>query len=109
LNFSIDSGNAVKARLYCSDIFQSYSGYLHGGVASLLLDGAMTNCLFTLGKKAVTGKLNIRYLQPVFTNRNVEVRAKLEKSFRHIHYLEATISQDEKVLVKGKGVFMERP
>jgi acyl-coenzyme A thioesterase PaaI-like protein len=81
---------------------------IHGGVVSLLLDGAMTNCMFARNKKAVTGMLTVRYKHPVCVNRTAEVSARLVKSSPPLYYLEAEISQDGKVLARATGKFMER-
>lgn len=98
----------MTARFDCSEIFQSYSGFIHGGVISLLLDGAMTNCMFAKNKKAVTGLLSVRYLHPVSINHMAEISARLVKSSPPLYYLEAEISQDGRVLAKATGKFMDR-
>jgi len=81
---------------------------IHGGVVSLLLDGAMTNCMFARNRKAVTGMLSVRYLHPVSVNCAAEISARLVKSSPPLYYLEAEISQDGKVLARATGKFMER-
>jgi acyl-coenzyme A thioesterase PaaI-like protein len=98
----------VTARFDCGEIFQSYSGFIHGGIISLLLDGAMTNCMFSKNKKAVTGMLTVRYLHPVSINHMAVISARLVKSAPPLYYLEAEMSQEGKILVKGKGKFMDR-
>jgi len=98
----------VSARFDCSEIFQSYSGLIHGGVVSLLLDGAMTNCMFAKNKKAVTGMLSVRYLHPVSVNHMADISARLVKSSPPLYFLEAEISQDGKILARAIGKFMEK-
>ena len=105
----MDSGGEVTACFDCNEIFQSYPGFVHGGVISLLLDGAMTNCMFAMNKKAVTGMLTVRYRHPVSINRTAEISARLVKASPPLYYLEAELSQDGKLLVKATGKFMERP
>jgi acyl-coenzyme A thioesterase PaaI-like protein len=82
---------------------------IHGGIISLLLDSAMTNCLFAKNKKAVTGMLSVRYLHPVSINRMADISARLVKSAPPLYYLEAQISQDGVMLAKASGKFMEIP
>jgi acyl-coenzyme A thioesterase PaaI-like protein len=107
LDFKVDSSGGVTTRFDCSEIFQSYTGFIHGGIISLLLDGAMTNCLFARKKKAVTGMLSVRYLQPVVVNRMADISARLVKSAPPLYYLEAEILQDGEMMAKATGKFME--
>jgi acyl-CoA thioesterase FadM len=67
----------------------------------------MTNCLFAKNKKAVTGKLSVRYLHPVSINQMADISARLVKSSPPLYSLEAEISQDGKILVKATGKFMD--
>ena len=68
----------------------------------------MTNCMFALNKKAVTGMLSVRYRHPVTVNRRADISARLVKSSPPLYYLEAALSQDGKILVKATGKFMEK-
>jgi acyl-coenzyme A thioesterase PaaI-like protein len=105
----LDPRGGVTARFDCGEVFQSYPGFVHGGIVSLLLDGAMTNCLFSKNKKAVTGRLSVRYRHPVSINKGADISARLIKSAPPVYYLEAEISQDGTVLAEATGTFMERP
>ena len=108
MDFKVCRNGEVSARFDCNEIFQSYPGVIHGGIISLLLDGAMTNCMFARNIKAVTGMLTVRYRHPVSINRTAEISAKLIRSSPPLYYLEAELSQDRKILVKASGKFMER-
>jgi len=81
---------------------------IHGGVVSLLLDGAMTNCMFARNKKAVTGMLSVRYRHPVSVNLMAEISARLVKSAPPLYYLEAELSQEGTIMARANGKFMER-
>ena len=98
----------VSGRALPDILLQSYPGELHGGIVSLLLDGIMTNCLFAEGIKAVTARLEVRYLHPVDATKEVELNARLTKSKADVHYLEASLMQDSDVKVKGWGTFVKR-
>jgi acyl-coenzyme A thioesterase PaaI-like protein len=56
LSFHVCRDGRVEGRFRCGYAYQGYTGLLHGGVISSILDGAMTNCLFSSGKTAVTAK-----------------------------------------------------
>jgi len=98
---------SVEGVFSCSRTFQGYDGYLHGGVISSLLDGAMTNCLFARGKIAVTGELTVRFLFPVLVNRKAVVRAWIKESRVTLHITEAKMIQNGRVVVMATAKFME--
>ena len=56
LRFEPQADGSVAAYFACAPNYQGYPGRLHGGVVSMLLDAAMTNCLFARGIQAVTGE-----------------------------------------------------
>ncbi|MDF1545822.1 MAG: PaaI family thioesterase [bacterium] len=89
-------------------LLQSYPDQLHGGVVSLLLDGIMTNCLFSAGVRAVTARLEVRYLHPADIDSPVRLSARVVSSRSTLHFLEAELSQGDRVKAKGKATFMEQ-
>ena len=60
LQFSVE-GERYIARHTVPAEYQSYSGIVHGGIVSTMLDEAMGGYLYAKGYKAVTARLNIRY------------------------------------------------
>lgn len=60
LQFAIE-GERYIARHTVLPEYQSYSGIVHGGIVSTMLDEAMGGYLYAKGCKAVTARLNIRY------------------------------------------------
>lgn len=109
LDFSLRDDGGVEARFECSARFQGYQGILHGGVASAILDGAMTNCLFAHGIVAVTAEMTVRFRHPVELDSPLVVRAHMARSQAPLHVVEAQIVQDGQIKAKAKGKFMERP
>lgn len=87
---------------------EGYSGMLHGGIISALLDTVMANCLLTKSIKAVTGELNVRYLEPIATDATLTIKAWVEAALPPLYHLKATIRVNDKVVCKGKAKFMER-
>jgi acyl-coenzyme A thioesterase PaaI-like protein len=108
LGFRVSGDGNVVADFPGGKIFHGYPYKLHGGLISLLLDGAMTNCLFARGVVAVTAELSVRFLHPALGDRQARVRAWLEKSRPPLYLLRAELSQDGEVLATGSGKFMER-
>ena len=107
LSFQVCGDGSVEGVFSCSRTFQGYDGYLHGGVISSLLDGAMCNCLFARGKTAVTGELTVRFLFPVLVNCKAVVRAWVKESRASLHMTEAKMMQDDRVVVMATAKFME--
>ena len=105
----IDAGIGCVRGVLRGGFVAAYPGLLHGGVTALLLDGAMTNCLFAHDKAAVTGELAIKYLEPVTLERFAFVKAWISYSFAPLHVVEAELHQGGKVLARATGKFMERP
>jgi acyl-coenzyme A thioesterase PaaI-like protein len=97
----------VEAEFFCRDAYEGYPGRLHGGVIALLIDSAMTNCLFALGSVAFTAALNLRYLEPILTVCPATVRARRIRAAHNLHYLEAELVQEGRVKVTATGTFME--
>lgn len=107
LVFSTHPDGHVAASFPCDQIYQGYTGYLHGGVIAALLDSAMTNCLFAHGKAALTGALNIRFLKPVVVNRNATVTARAAKSAPPLFYMMGELLQNGRIMAKASATFMD--
>jgi len=109
IRFCVADDLSVHARCCCDDRFQGREGLVSGGVLALLLDGAMTNCLFAHGKRALTGELTVRYLHPVVTNRPIDIVARIVRARRRLYLTEGTLSQDGRTVVLATAKFMATP
>jgi acyl-coenzyme A thioesterase PaaI-like protein len=109
VGFTQDSAGVVEGKFACDGAYAGYRGYIHGGVVSSLLDGAMTNCLLARGCVAVTADLRVRFRHPVATGSPATVRAWLERSRRQVHVLGAELLQDGQVRATAVGKFMRHP
>jgi len=89
LDFHLSDDGRVKAGFVFDKAFEGYSGILHGGVISAILDGAMTNCLFAHGCRAVTADFRVRFRHPVFIGQPADVRAWITRSTTPIYELKA--------------------
>lgn len=108
LQFQKACDGSVTAEFQGGSTYQGYPDMLHGGVVAALLDGAMTNCLFTHQIVAVTAELMIRYLTPVRTEHPVFVRAWIVKSSPRLHVLASELVQDGEVRAKAQAKFRNR-
>ena len=107
--FQVRPDGAVEAEVVCGEDKEGYDGHLHGGVIASLLDGAMTNCLFSHGIPAVTGELVVRMHHPVQPERTMAVRAWVERCLSPLYLLKAELRQDGRVAARGKAKFMHKP
>jgi acyl-coenzyme A thioesterase PaaI-like protein len=107
LRYAAAEGDAVQADLDCDGSLEGYGGRLHGGVIAAALDGAMTHCLFALGRTAVTAELTVRFKHPVPTGRPAVVRARLERDLGPLYLLEAELVQDGVVKASASAKFLE--
>lgn len=100
-------GEGVTASFPCDTDFQGYDGLIHGGVVSMLLDGAMAHCLFHHGRAGHTGELVVRFRQGVLVGRVATVSARLVRSKGRMHELSAELRQDRVVKAEATARFME--
>ncbi|WED23824.1 PaaI family thioesterase [Vibrio sp. JC009] len=107
LSFESDGEKSVRALFDVTPRHQGYSGLLHGGMTSTLLDAAMTHCLFTQGVKALTAELVVRFMEPIKVGEQVTVSASLTGQRRGIYQLEALISTGQKALARASAKFIE--
>jgi len=107
LRYSRGEGDGVQAELDCDGSLEGYGGRLHGGVIAAALDGAMTHCLFALGRTAVTAELTVRFKHPVATGRPATVRAWLERDLAPLYLLQAELVQDGAVKAAAAAKFLE--
>lgn len=108
LRFLVRKDGGVESEFACREIYQGYPGVLHGGVTSMLLDAAMTNCLFSCGKAAVTARLIIRFLLPIRIDDTAVIRAWLRDCSPPLFVLEAELMQNGRVMASAAGKFIDR-
>lgn len=106
LRFTRQPDGSVRAATFCRGELTGYDGLLHGGVAALMLDSAMVNCLFGLGVTAYTAELKVKYKAPVKIGRAAELRARLEKDHDPLYLTSGELLQDGEVKVLAEAKFM---
>jgi acyl-coenzyme A thioesterase PaaI-like protein len=105
LRFEQQADGSVVAEFDCSAVFQGYPDRLHGGVVAMLLDAAMTHCLFAYNVAGVTAKLGIRYYRAVTLGVPAPVRARIVDAESPLYYLRSEVVQDGGLCVVAKGTF----
>lgn len=108
LEFRMPEPGVVESAFDCRQSAQGYNGMLHGGVTCMLLDGAMTNCLFAHGYTAVTVELHVRFRQPVQTGTQATVRAWIESVAGILYKVRGEIRQNGRIAATATGQFIDK-
>jgi uncharacterized protein (TIGR00369 family) len=108
LEFEALGPGRVEGVFVCPNRLQSYDGVLHGGIICLLLDAAMTNCGFSMGRTMVTGDLQVRFLHPVPTDEAVLVRAWAEDGSDVLQIIRAEVSLNGQLMARAVGKFVDK-
>lgn len=106
LRFRTTSDDGVEADFACDPTYQSYPDRLHGGIVALLLDAAMTHCLFVRDLHGLTARLTIRYRGKVAIGTPGVIRARLRRAAHGLHDLEASLEQDGEVRAEAEARFI---
>ena len=109
LEFHPQADGSVEAEFPGGDTYQGYTGVLHGGMIAMLLDGAMTNCLFAQERRGVTADLAVRFRHPVASGEPARLRAWVERSVPPLYLLRAELWQAGQRRATATGKFMEAP
>lgn len=108
LKFKKNDDGGVSTTFTGNSNLQGYTGVMHGGVLSALLDTAMAQCLLHQDIEAVTGELTVRYLEQVDCDGILDIRAWIDSSLPPLYHVKAHIRIGEKIVCKGKARFMQR-
>ena len=98
--------DSVIAFVQADPQWQGYSGVLHGGIVSTLLDAAMTHCLFHHGIEAMTASLKVRFREPAPCVGELQIRATLENQRRHVYLLDAELFSSGRCLARAEARFI---
>lgn len=99
----------VRAEFPCPAAYTGYPGYVHGGIVSSLLDGAMTNALFAAGQVAVTAELTVRFLEPLLVGEPATVEGRVVRSRTRLHETTAEVVQGGRTKATARGKFIPHP
>ena len=108
VSFDVCPDGAVEAQIVFSEDKEGYVGHLHGGVIASLLDGAMTNCLFSHAVRAVTGELTVRIHRPIRSGVAVVARGWLERGMPPFYLMAAELRQNGRLTARAKAKFMRK-
>ena len=93
MSFSPDSSGVVRARFAVPERYQSWAGVVHGGIVALLLDEAVGWAAWHAGRPGVTGRLEVRYRQPLKVGEEVEIGGRVDRSRRTLAFASAWVDR----------------
>jgi uncharacterized protein (TIGR00369 family) len=106
LTFYKHEDGTIFGNFFADPKFEGYSGIIHGGIIATLLDSAMTHCLLMMGIPALTGRLSIRYSNPIRTGAVVRLEAKVIDESHKIFTLEGKAYVDGKKAASAVAKYM---
>jgi acyl-coenzyme A thioesterase PaaI-like protein len=109
LEFRFEGGKAV-ADFVPQKRHQGYPGLMHGGVMAAALDEAMGWAMQPLGVWAVTGKMELKFRQPLPLHRKATVSGKVVRNRGRWLEVQGEIRSEEgKLMAESHGLFMRLP
>ncbi len=106
LRFVADGRGGVVAEFPCRPNYQGYPDRLHGGIISMLLDAAMTHCLFANHVRGYTVRLALRFHRPVNIGESATIYASLTQSRPPLYYLTGEVWQSTARCASAKATFI---
>ena len=79
--------------------YQGWQGIVHGGLLATVLDETMARMLWEKDRNAITGRLSVRYLEPVKVGDSLTVRARITKDHSRLIETEARATNADGTLV----------
>jgi len=78
LQFNFDGDDYVTA-LHVQPEHQGWAGIIHGGLLATALDETMARLLWEKDLNAITGRLEVRYHEPVRIGDSLRIRARITR------------------------------
>ncbi|KPK48006.1 MAG: hypothetical protein AMJ77_01210 [Dehalococcoidia bacterium SM23_28_2] len=109
LDFHLKGKKAI-ADFVPKEEHQGYPGVVHGGLVATALDEAMGWAMYAVGVWAMTGKMEVRFRQPLPLHQRVVVSAEVIRNRGRWLELRGEIhSQEGRLMAESYGLFMRVP
>lgn len=92
-------GEEVLADFTASQYHQGWPGVVHGGVIATVMDEAMNYASYFEGLHCVTGKMEVRFRQPLSVGCPVQVSAIIRRKNRKVVESKAKVVTEDGVVV----------
>lgn len=88
----IQDGPTVRTEFTPNKLYQGWSGLVHGGIISSVLDEAMSYAALFSGVNTVTAKMQTRFKRPAQTGELLVITGRLTKKTRRLAEAKAEVS-----------------
>jgi uncharacterized protein (TIGR00369 family) len=103
-------GQRVVAAFTARPEHQGFTGLVHGGILTAMLDEAMAHAVWAAGIFAVTGRLEVMFHRPTPIETPLRAEGEVTASRARVHETRARLLlPDGTVSVDGTGTFVELP
>lgn len=103
-------GNKAVADFLPQERHRGYPGLMHGGVTSAALDEAMGWAMYGLGVWAVTGKMEVKFRQPLPLHQKMTVSGEVIRNRgRWLEVRGEIRSEEGRLMAESYGLFMRLP
>jgi len=82
-------GKGVRAEFTPGELHQGWSGVVHGGIISCILDEAMSYAALAEGANSLTARMQTRFKRPLQTGQSLVITARATKKTRKLIEAEA--------------------
>ena len=94
-----DDGEAAWTYFAPGKNHEGWAGITHGGIMAVALDEVAAKLVHHLGIRAVTGRLDVRYIKPAMVGERLEFRAKLLRQRDRLVEVKAESRREDGTLV----------
>ncbi len=98
--------NEVVSKIVLDKKFQGYKDIVHGGIVCTLLDEVSAQVVYKKGIKCVTAKITVKLKKPVYTNKQIILRARLIKESSSYFICEADLFQDKILKAQSQAMLV---
>ena len=105
LRFHCEEGKA-EAEFIPGELYQGWSGIVHGGILYTLLDEAMAYAVYPQGINCVTAKSEIRFKTPALIGEPLLISATVIRKRKRLIEAKASITSKDGTIVAEGGALM---
>lgn len=94
-----EDGEAAWTHFTPGKNHEGWAGIVHGGITAVVLDEVSAKLVHNMGIRAVTGRLDVRYVKPGMVSEQLEFRAKLLRQRGRLVEVKAEARREDGTLV----------
>ena len=106
VDFSVEEGEDIVAKVTLRRAFEGAPGRAHGGIVAAAFDDVTGYVIGRLGEPAFTGELTVRFLAPVPVDEELTIRTRLESRERRKLFITAEMLAADVVIATGKAIYI---